>query len=124
MFRRIAATIAFLLFAGAAMGANAQVTAERLANAAKEPANWLSYSGELSGQRYSSLDQITPANIGSLKLKWVYQAAQQGGWQTSPLVVDGVMYITQRPNDVAALDAKTGRVFWIYHQKLDPIQIV
>jgi len=126
--RRVVATIAFMLLAGAALGApmqaNAQVTAERLANAAKEPANWLSYSGELSGQRYSSLSQITPANIGSLKLKWVYKAAQQGGWQTSPLVVDGVMYITQRPNDVAALDAKTGRVFWIYHHKLDPVQIV
>jgi len=128
MFRRIAATIAFLLLAGSVVGApiqaRAQVSAERLANAAHEPANWLSYSGELSGQRYSSLSQITPANIGSLKLKWVYQAAQQGGWQTSPLVVDGVMYITQRPNDVAALDAKTGRVFWIYHHKLDPVQIV
>ena len=120
----IFAALAFILFAGAGVPSRAQVTAERLANAASEPANWLSYSGGLSGQRYSSLDQITPANISALKLKWVYQAAAQGGWQTSPLVVDGIMYITQRPNDVAALDAKTGRVFWIYHHKLDPIQIV
>lgn len=122
--RALAAKIAFLLLAGAAFGAQAQVTAERLANAANEPANWLSYSGELSGQRYSSLEQITPANINALRLKWVYQAAQQGGWQSSPLVVDGIMYLTQRPNDVVALDARTGRVFWIYHHKLDPIQIV
>jgi alcohol dehydrogenase (cytochrome c) len=122
--RRRATGIACLLLGGSVVGAQAQVTAERLANAAREPANWLSYSGEFSGQRYSALDQITPANIKALKLKWVYQAAQQGGWQSSPLVVDGIMYLTQRPNDVVALDARTGRVFWIYHHKLDPIQIV
>jgi alcohol dehydrogenase (cytochrome c) len=112
------------LLIGFALSAHAQVSAERLANAAKEPANWLSYSGELSGQRYSALDQITPTNVNALKLKWVYQAAQPGGWQSSPLVVDGIMYLTQRPNDVVALDAKTGRVFWIYHYRLDPVQIV
>ena len=49
----------------------------------------------------------------------MYQAAVAGNWQTSPLVVDGVMYLTQRPNDVVALDAKTGRVFWIYRHTLD-----
>jgi len=54
----------------------------------------------------------------------MYQAAAAGAWQTTPLVVDGVMYLTQRPNDVVALDAKTGRVFWIYRYQLDPTQIV
>ena len=54
----------------------------------------------------------------------MYQAAVAGAWQTTPLVVDGVMYLTQRPNDVVALDAKTGRVFWIYRHTLDPTQIV
>jgi len=49
----------------------------------------------------------------------MYQAAAAGAWQTTPLVVDGVMYLTQRPNDVVALDAKTGRVFWIYRHTLD-----
>ena len=60
----------------------------------------------------------------NLELKWMYQAAVAGAWQTTPLVVDGVMYLTQRPNDVVALDAKTGRVFWIYRHTLDPTQIV
>ena len=110
------------LFAG--VSAHAQVTAERLTNAAGEPANWLTYSGTYASDRYSTLDQITPANVKNLELKWVYQGAVAGGWQTSPLVVDGIMDITQRPNDVVALDAKTGRVFWIYHHTLDPVQNV
>jgi alcohol dehydrogenase (cytochrome c) len=66
-------------------------------------------------QRYSRLTQITPANVKNLNLAWVYQSATAGSWQATPLVVDGIMYVTQRPNDVVALDATTGRVFWIYH---------
>jgi len=116
--------LTLVLFFGAAIGAHAQVTAERLTGAAQEPSNWLTYSGSYSSQRYSALDQITPANVKGLQLKWMYHAAAPGGWQTSPLVVDGIMYLTQRPNDVVALDAKTGRVFWIYHHALDPVQIV
>jgi alcohol dehydrogenase (cytochrome c) len=102
----------------------AQVGYERLLNAAKEPGNWLLYSGGYFSQRYSSLGQITPANVKNLELKWMYQAAVAGGWQTSPLVVDGIMYLTQRPDDVVALDAKTGRVFWIYRHTLAPTQLV
>ena len=82
-----------------------QVTPQRLAAAASEPQNWLTYSGNYSSKRYSPLDQITPANVKNLKLQWVYQAPVAGNWQTTPLVVDGMMYITQRPNDVVALDA-------------------
>ena len=102
----------------------AQVGYERLLNAAKEPGNWLLYSGGYFSNRYSSLSQITPANVKNLELKWMYQAAVAGGWQTSTLVVDGIMYLTQRPNDVVALDAKTGRVFWIYRHTLAPTQLV
>ena len=102
----------------------AQVGYERLLNAAKEPGNWLLYSGGYFSNRYSSLSQITPANVKNLELKWMYQAAVAGGWQTSPLVVDGIMYLTQRPNDVVALDAKTGRVFWIYRHTLASTQVV
>jgi alcohol dehydrogenase (cytochrome c) len=102
----------------------AQVGADRLTNAAREARNWLIYSGGYFSQRHSALTQITPANAKNLELKWMYQAAAAGAWQTSPLVVDGVMYLTQRPNDVVALDAKSGRVFWIYRHTLDPTQIV
>ena len=90
------------------------MTSQRLAAAANEPQNWLTYSGNYSSTRYSPLTQITPANVKNLKLQWVYQAPVAGNWQTTPLVVDGIMYITQRLNDVVALDATSGRAFWVY----------
>jgi alcohol dehydrogenase (cytochrome c) len=91
-----------------------QVTSQRLTEPAKEPQNWLTYSGNYFSTRHSPLDQITPGNVRNLKLQWVYQSPVAGNWQTSPLVVDGVMYLTQRLNDVVALDAATGRAFWIF----------
>ncbi|HZR24175.1 MAG TPA: PQQ-dependent dehydrogenase, methanol/ethanol family [Vicinamibacterales bacterium] len=103
---------------------HAQVTPDRLQNAAREAKNWLLYSGGYFSNRYSPLTQISPANVKNLELAWMYQAAVAGAWQTTPLVVDGIMYLTQRPNDVVALDAKTGRVFWIYRHQLNPNQIV
>ncbi|HEV3140224.1 MAG TPA: PQQ-dependent dehydrogenase, methanol/ethanol family [Vicinamibacterales bacterium] len=102
----------------------AQVAPDRLVNAAREPQNWLTYSGGYFSNRYSALTQITPANAKTLDLKWMYQAAVAGAWQTTPLVVDAVMYLTQRPNDVVALDAKTGRVFWIYRYNIAGSTIV
>jgi alcohol dehydrogenase (cytochrome c) len=125
MTRRTAsAWLVLSLVALASCLLQAQVTYDRLLNAAKESRNWLIYSGGYFSNRYSLLTQITPANARNLELKWMYQAAVAGAWQTTPLVVDGIMYLTQRPNDVVALDARTGRVFWIYRQTLDPTQIV
>ena len=100
----------------------AQVSDERLQQAAQEPENWLTYSGTYSSNRYSELDQVSPSNVVDLEQQWVYQAARIGPWQATPLVVDGVMYVTQRPNDVVALDARTGRVFWIYRYPTPPDQ--
>jgi alcohol dehydrogenase (cytochrome c) len=108
----------------ASYGVNAQVGYDRVLNAAREPRNWLTYSGGYLSNRYSGLTQITPANVKNLEMKWMYQAAVAGGWQATPLVVDGVMYVTQRPNDVVALDARTGRAFWIYRHTIAPNQIV
>ena len=56
----------------------------------------------------------------NLELKWILPNQVFGAWQSTPLVVDGVMYVTQRPNDVLALDAKTGRVFWLYRHTPSP----
>src|SRR5262249_54575680 len=124
MKKKLALVVAVFIALPAAAPLVAQVTSDRLLNAAREPRNWLIYSGGYFSNRHSGLTQITPANVKNLELKWMYQAAVAGGWQTTPLVVDGVMYFTQRPNDVVALDAKTGRVFWIYRHQLDPTQIV
>ena len=92
----------------------AQVTDDRLVRAGDEPHNWLTYSGTYGGQRYSLLRQIDSTNVVNLDLKWILQTQVFGSWEATPLVVDGVMYLTQRPNDVVALDARTGRIFWIY----------
>ena len=92
-----------------------QVSFDRILRAASEPQNWLTYSGTYMSQRYSLLKQIDPSNVRNLELKWVLPNQVFGAWQSSPIVVDGIMYVTQRPNDVLAVDAKTGRVFWLYH---------
>jgi alcohol dehydrogenase (cytochrome c) len=116
-------TVLFLVFFSSFTGL-AQVSSNRLADAAQEPRNWLMYSGNYSSTRYSRLDRITPANVKNLELKWMYQGAAVGAWQTSPLVVDGMMYLTQRPNEVVALDARTGRVFWVYRYSLPSTLLV
>ncbi len=114
------AVLALALCGSVLAAASAQVPFERLRGAAEEPQNWLTYSGGYFSQRYSELDQIAPDNVGDLELQWVYQTPVMGPWQSTPIVVDGVMYLTQRPNDIVALDARTGRVYWIYRHPTSP----
>src|SRR6266852_1480763 len=92
----------------------AQVSFDRILGADKEPENWLTYSGTTLSHRHSLLRQITPANVKNLELQWVYQARSLEKFEATALVVDGIMYTVQAPNDVIALDATTGRVFWTY----------
>src|SRR5271170_8239382 len=93
---------------------SAQVSFDRLVHAADTPQDWLNYSGGFLSQRYSPLDQITPGNVQNLEQKWIFQARSLEKFEATPLVVDGVMYTVQAPNDIVALDAVTGRIFWIY----------
>jgi alcohol dehydrogenase (cytochrome c) len=108
-------SVAALLLVPAAL---AQVTFDRILNGDTEPQNWLTYSGNLSGQRYSKLTRITPANAKELELKWVLQShppAEAGTkYEATSLVVDGVLYTVQPPNVVVAVDASTGRIFWTH----------
>ena len=92
----------------------AQVGFDRQLRAEREPQNWLTYSGNLSNQRHSPLTQITPDNVRNLELQWVWQARSLEKFEATALVVNGVLYTVQAPNDVVALDAVTGRVFWTY----------
>jgi alcohol dehydrogenase (cytochrome c) len=101
-----------------------QVTFDRILNANKEPQNWITYSGTEMSQRHSLLSQITPANVKNLELQWVFQAHSLEKFEATPLVVDGVMYTVQAPNDVVALDAATGRVFWVYEYPPSPEALV
>jgi alcohol dehydrogenase (cytochrome c) len=93
----------------------AQVSFERLLNPEKEPQNWLSYSRTPDNQRYSPLTQITPANVKNLQLAWVWQARSLEKFEATPLVVDGIMYTVEAPNNIVALDATTGRPFWTFN---------
>lgn len=100
---------------GAVVWAASPVTYERLLKAGDEPGNWLMYSGNYGSHRYSRLDQITPENVTRLHIKWVYQMQTTHHIETTPLVVDGIMYATGPVNDVVALDTQTGRTLWLYH---------
>ena len=106
--------LAAILAALTLASVHGQVAFDRLRETASEPRNWLTYSGSYFSQRHSRLDQVTPDNVWDLALQWVYQTPVMGTWQATPIVVDGVLYLTQRPNDIVALDARTGRVYWIY----------
>jgi alcohol dehydrogenase (cytochrome c) len=98
--------------------AKPQVTYERVLEAAKEPQNWLTYSGNYAGWRYSKLDQINTHNVESLKAEWVLQTGALGSFETTPLVVDGVLYGTAPENRAFAADARTGRAIWRYQRRL------
>jgi len=108
----IVRALPLLCCAGALLGQG--VTFDRLLHPDREPQNWLSYSRSIDGQRYSPLTQITPANVKNLELQWVWQARSLEKFEATPLVVDGVLYTIQAPNDVVALDAVTGRPFWTF----------
>src|ERR1700686_2495116 len=103
-----------LLLVMSASALHAQVSFDRILRADKEPQNWLTYSGSTLSQRYSLLTQVTPANVGNLKLQWAFQARSLEKFESTPLVVDGTMYLTQAPNDIVALDAATGEIKWLY----------
>ena len=81
---------------------------QRLLRAETEPQNWLTYSGNYNAHRYSALNQINRQNVGQTQAAWMYQLQRPGVVETSPIVVDGVMYITEPPSTVTALDVRSG----------------
>ena len=89
----------------------AQVSFDRLLRAAQEPQNWLTYSGTTMSQRYSLLTQVTAANVKNLEQQWIFQAQSLEKFEATPLVVDGVIYTVQAPDDLGALDALGRRAF-------------
>jgi len=101
-----------------APNAHSQVTPQRLLDSAKEPQNWLMYSGDYSGHRFSTLDQISTTNASALVPKWAYQTMAGGKFETTPLVVDGILYATGQDDRAFALDAKSGRPIWQYQRAL------
>jgi alcohol dehydrogenase (cytochrome c) len=93
------------------------VTYERLLRADQEPGNWLMYPGTYNGWRFSRLNQITAQNVRNLRVKWLFHGRHNEKFETTPLVVDGIMYLTRPENAIYALDALTGRQLWMYEHR-------
>src|SRR5215469_13690565 len=105
---RLAAFTASL--AGVSLAAQGlPVTSERLLHADREPGNWLMYSNTYNSWRYSRLAQIDTGNVGRLKVKWLYQMRTRDKVETTPLVFDGIMYVTRPEDGISGLGAETGR---------------
>jgi PQQ-dependent dehydrogenase (methanol/ethanol family) len=104
----------------AKLAAGPGLTWERIRDAAKEPQNYLTYWGDLSGRHYSTLNQINTRNVKNLQAKWAVQMPGDGIVESIPLVVDGIMYTTGPVGtsaQVLALDAKTGKQLWRYDRR-------
>ena len=117
---RVRAWAVVVLLAGATLTLYSQglpVTYERLLKADQEPGNWLMYSNTYNGWRFSRLNQITAQNARNLRVKWLFQGRHNEKFETTPLVVDGIMYLTRPENAIYALDALTGRQLWMYEHR-------
>jgi alcohol dehydrogenase (cytochrome c) len=96
----------------------AEVTYERILSAEREPGNWLTYSGNYKAHRFSPLDQINERNVGTLRPLWAYQTNSLQKFETTPIVVDTVMYVSEPPSNVTALDTRTGRPLWRFRRPM------
>ena len=97
------------------------VTQAQLNDAAKDSKNFLMTNGNYDQTRYYPDAQINTSNVGKLHAAWIFQMDIKDSLETSPIIVDGVMYVTTSYDHVYAVDAKTGNQIWEYKQKLGPI---
>jgi PQQ-dependent dehydrogenase (methanol/ethanol family) len=93
------------------------VSAKRLENAEQEPGNWLTYWGDLRGTHYSRLDSVNTGNVRKLTSMWAYQFGEPRV-ETTPIAVDGILFVTGPRNSAMALDARTGKQIWRYQRRL------
>jgi len=89
----------------------------RLLKAQVDSSNWLSHGRDYSNQRFSPLRQINRDNVKRLAPAWTFKSGVSSTFQTTPIVVDGVMYLSLPFNHVVALDARTGKELWRYEHK-------
>jgi len=97
------------------------VSQEQLSGAASDTKNFLHTNGNYDQTRYYQGKQIDKSNVGKLRPAWIFQTEVKESLETTPIVVDGVMYVTTSFNHVYAIDAKTGEQFWHYKHKMGPI---
>jgi PQQ-dependent dehydrogenase (methanol/ethanol family) len=102
------------------------LTGERIAATPRRSGNWPTYWGDYHSHHFSELAQITTANVSSLQGRWAAVLPGPVPLQASPIVIDGIMYVSGPPGYVYALNAKTGQQLWKYYRKqdvLNPYQI-
>jgi alcohol dehydrogenase (cytochrome c) len=114
----IAAFAAFLM---AQQTPSPNISSDDLLRGLNRPSSWLTYSGDYTGQRHSPLTQITPENVRRLSAQWTFQSetlAPGRGFEATPILIDGVLYLTGSNNFAWAIDARTGRSIWRYRREL------
>ena len=109
---------ALAIAAWATAGPAFAVDDAQLQAASNESREWLTYGHNYENQRFSTLDQINRTNVRQLVPKWIYQTGITASFQASPVVADGIMYVSTPRNDVVALDAVTGVEKWRYHHQM------
>jgi PQQ-dependent dehydrogenase (methanol/ethanol family) len=99
----------------------APVSQEQLNNAAKDENNFLTTNGNYDQTRYFPGKQINTLNVGKLHPAWIFQTEVKESQETTPIVVNGVMYVTTSFDHVYALNAKTGEEYWHYKHAMGPV---
>jgi alcohol dehydrogenase (cytochrome c) len=97
------------------------VTQDQLNSAAQDDKNFLLTNGNYDQTRYYPGKQIDTSNVGKLHPAWIFQTEVKESLETTPIVVDGVMYVTTSFNHVYAINAKTGEEYWHYKHKMGPV---
>ena len=108
-----------LMVSACESGALRQVDTERILMADSEPQNWLTHGRTYDEQRYSPLTSIKPSTLQHLGLAWEYELRTSRGASATPIVVDGIMYVTSAWSLVYALDARTGQELWVWDPEVD-----
>ncbi|MFV0278901.1 MAG: PQQ-dependent dehydrogenase, methanol/ethanol family [Parahaliea sp.] len=93
---------------------------ERIVAADEQPQNWMTHGRTYDEQRFSPLEQVNDSNVGELGLAWFFDLPDARGIEATPIVVDGVMYVTGAWSKVFAMDAKSGALLWSYDPKVPP----
>jgi alcohol dehydrogenase (cytochrome c) len=121
---RLNALLSIVLIASALPAYAQEPSWERLINSDREPQNWMSYGGNYAAHRFSALDQINRENVRQLTPVWMFHTGElRGGLNSTPIVVDGVMYLMGPMNRVFAINAATGEKLWSYIYKLPQMSI-
>jgi alcohol dehydrogenase (cytochrome c) len=97
------------------------ITYEDLRNGFQNTSRWLTYSGDYTSRRHSPLTEITPENVGKLTVQWTFDAPDMTrgrGFEATPLLLDGVLFVTGTNNWAWAIDARTGKQIWHYRRQL------